>query len=56
MSCARAFPYEFWLSSGLLTEKEIVRMASANLVADLLIAMIEGIKNKKQIPFFLQTL
>jgi hypothetical protein len=44
--------YEFWISSGLLTEKEIVRMGSANLVADLVIAMIEGVKNKKQIPFF----
>ena len=40
---------KMWVDSGILTDREIVRMADANLVADLLIAMIEGIKNKKYI-------
>ena len=44
---------DFWLSSKILSDKEILRMADVNLVADLLIAMIEGIKSKKQIkPFY----
>lgn len=40
---------EYWTSQGILTSKNIVRMLEVNLVADLLIAMIEGIKSKKQI-------
>lgn len=44
---------DFWLSSKILSDKEILRMADVNLVADLLIAMIEGIKSKKQIkPYY----
>jgi len=43
----------FWLESKILTDKEILRMADVNLCADLLIAMTEGIKSKKQIrPFY----
>jgi len=40
---------EYWTSQGILTSKNIVRMLEVNLVADLLIAMMEGIKSKKQI-------
>lgn len=40
---------EYWISQGILTAKNIVRMLEVNLVADLVIAMIEGIKSKKQI-------
>lgn len=44
---------DFWNDSKILTDKEILRMADVNLCADLLIAMIEGIKSKKQIrPFY----
>jgi hypothetical protein len=41
--------YDYWTIAGILTEKNIMRMLEVNLVADLLIAMIEGIKSKKQI-------
>jgi hypothetical protein len=40
---------EYWIAQGILTAKNIMRMLEVNLVADLLIAMIEGIKSKKQI-------
>lgn len=40
---------EYWIVQGILTEKNIVRMLEVNLVADILIAMLEGIKSKKQI-------
>jgi hypothetical protein len=40
---------EYWTKQRLLTFGQLVRMAEINLVADLLIAMIEGIKSKKQI-------
>lgn len=42
----------FWIDNKLLTEHEILRMADVTLVADLLIAMIEGIKSKKQIKSY----
>jgi hypothetical protein len=41
--------YDYWTNQGILTAKNIIRMQEVNLVADLLIAMIEGIKSKKQI-------
>ena len=41
---------EFWLAGRILTEQQILRMADVTLVADLLIAMILGIKSKKYIP------
>jgi len=41
--------YEYWTKQGILTSKNIMRMLEVNLVADLLIAMLEGIKSKKQI-------
>jgi hypothetical protein len=44
--------YDYWISQAILTSKSILRMQEINLVADLLIAMIEGIKNHKQIAKF----
>ncbi len=40
---------EYWTAQKILTPRSILRMQEINLVADLLIAMIEGIKSKKQI-------
>lgn len=40
---------EYWTAQKILTPRNILRMQEINLVADLLIAMIEGIKPKKQI-------
>ncbi len=40
---------EYWKNQGILTSQQILRMQEVNLVADLLIAMIEGIKSKKSI-------
>ena len=37
---------EFWISNTVLSSKEVLRMGEVNLVADLLIAMIEGIRPK----------
>lgn len=44
--------YEYWTKQGILTSKSIMRMQEVSLVADLLIAMLEGIKSKKQIKKF----
>lgn len=44
--------YEYWTNQGILTAKQIMRMLEVNLVADLLIAMLEGIKSKKQVKKF----
>jgi hypothetical protein len=41
--------YEYWTTQRILTAKEILRMHEVNLVADLLIAMIDGIRSKKQV-------
>ncbi len=43
---------DYWTSQGILTSKQIMRMLEVNLVADILIAMLEGIKAKKQIKKF----
>jgi hypothetical protein len=40
---------EFWTANSILTPKQILRMAEVSLVADLLIAMIEGLRAKKRI-------
>jgi hypothetical protein len=39
----------FWTTQGIVTSKQVMRMLEINLVADLIIAMLEGIKSKKQI-------
>lgn len=41
--------YDYWTSQGVLTSKQIVRMLEVNLVADILIATLEGVKSKKQV-------
>ena len=43
---------DYWTNQDILTTKNIMRMQEVNLVADLLIAMLEGIKSKKQIQKF----
>jgi hypothetical protein len=40
---------DFWLKNRILTEQQILRMGDVALTADLLIAMILGIKSKKYI-------
>lgn len=44
--------YEFWIKNRILTPQDILRMGEVTLVADLLIAMLEGIKSKKNIKGF----
>jgi hypothetical protein len=44
--------YGYWTAQGILTPKQIMRMLEVNLVADLLIALLTGIKSKKQIRKF----
>ena len=44
--------YDYWKSQGIVTPRNILRMQEVNLVADLLIAMREGIKSKKRIKSF----
>lgn len=41
---------EFFIQNTVLTGKQVLRMSEVNLVADLLIAMLEGLKAKKRIP------
>ena len=43
---------DFWLDNKLITHQNILRMADVTLVADLVIAMCEGIQSKKQIKAF----
>lgn len=43
---------EYWTTQGVLTSRQIMRMLEVNLVADILIAMLEGIKSKKQVKKF----
>lgn len=40
---------EYWTTQKILTPQQILRMQEVNLVADIMISMIEGIKPKKQI-------
>lgn len=46
---------DYWAKQGILTSRQILRMQEVNLVADLLIAMREGIKSKKQIRRYYDT-
>jgi hypothetical protein len=39
----------YWTKQKILTDKNIMRMLEVNLVADVLIAMMEGIKTKKRV-------
>lgn len=47
--------FDYWTGQSILTSKQIVRMLEVNLVADLLIAMLEGIKSKKQLRKYYDT-
>jgi len=47
--------HKFWLESKILSEQNILRMGDVQLSADLLIAMIEGIRSKKQIAPYYKT-
>ena len=40
---------EYWRQQEILTAQQILRMQEVNLVADLIISMLEGIKSKKSI-------
>jgi hypothetical protein len=42
----------YWKAQKVFSEKEILRMLEVNLVADLIIALKEGIKSKKQVATF----
>jgi hypothetical protein len=43
---------EYWTTQKILSSQQILRMQEVNLVADITISMIEGIKSKKQIKKF----
>lgn len=44
--------YQFWIDNRIISEKRCLRMEDVNLTADLLIAMCEGIKEKKKIKHY----
>lgn len=44
--------YLFWIDNKIISEKKCLRMDDVNLTADLLIAMLEGIKEKKKIKTY----
>lgn len=44
--------YQFWIGNKIISEKKCLRMEDVNLTADLLIAMCEGIKEKKRIKYY----
>ena len=41
--------YNFWINNKILTDNQIFRMGDVTIVADLFIAILEGIKSNKQI-------
>lgn len=50
-----AFDYnEYWITQKILSAQQILRMQEVNLVADILISMMEGIRSKKQIGKYYQ--
>jgi hypothetical protein len=46
---------EYWTKQGVLSPRQVLRMQEVSLVADLLIAMREGIKSKKQLKKYYGT-
>ena len=46
--------YTFWTENKIFTERKIVRMAEAELVTDLLIAILDGIQSKKNAEKYYQ--
>jgi len=47
--------YDYWLNQKIISNNKILRMDDVNLVADLLISLIEGIKAKRQIKTYYTT-
>lgn len=47
--------YQFWIDNRVISEKKCLRMDDVNLTADILIAMCEGIKEKKKIKYYYDT-
>ena len=43
---------QFWTSNGILSDQKCLRMDDVSLTADLLIAVCEGIKEKKKIKYY----
>ena len=43
---------KYWTDQAILTSRQIMRMLEVNLVADVFIALLEGIKSKKQVRKF----
>ena len=48
--------YTFWIESGILSEQKITRMGDVDLVSELLIAIIDGIQDKKVIENYYKKL
>lgn len=44
--------YTFWVDNKILSEQKIVRMEDVNFTADILIACLEGVKEKKKIKTY----
>lgn len=44
--------FQFWIENDIISEQKCLRMDDVSLTADLFIAMVEGIKEKKKIKFF----
>jgi Protein of unknown function DUF262 len=44
--------HKLWISSGVVSERDVLRMADVALAADLLISLIVGIRSKKQLKTF----
>lgn len=44
--------FDYWTKQKILTSNQLLRMQEVSLVADILIALIEGIKSKKQVGKF----
>ena len=45
----------YWITGGVMTEKQVTRMAEAELASDLLGIIVEGIQSKKQIPNYFRS-
>jgi hypothetical protein len=46
--------YKFWTTNGIFSDTKIMRMAEAELVTDLLIAILDGIQSKKSAEKYYQ--
>lgn len=46
--------YAFWIENKIFTDRKIMRMAEAELITDLLIAIIDGIQSKKNAEKYYQ--